>query len=268
MSPAPDPDPLLRPGDRAGTWVLRRDGMDQSQVDLADPTRLDFPYVRRLADVLDAHGAPGTPLRVVHVGGGAMTLARYVAATRPGSPRSSSSPTRPCWRRCAASCRCRRAAASGSDRSTAGRGSPRSGPGRADLLVLDAFDGGRVPADLVSLEALAAMAAALRADGLLLLNLVDRAPFAWTRRVVAGVRSLLPDVLLTAEPATLRARRAGNLVVVAGSGGVPVAQLGRRTSVASVPYRVLDAAQVSSSFGGGRAFTDRDTQPSPPTQQP
>ena len=29
------------------------------------------------------------------------------------------------------------------------------------------------------------------------------------------------------------------------------------------PYRVLDAAQVSDTVGGGRPFTDDDTTPSP-----
>src|SRR6478735_12663755 len=73
------------PGDRPGTFVLRLDGMSQSHVDLAHPTRLEFEYVRRIGDVLDVAEAPGAPLRVVHVGGAAMTLPRYVAATRPRS---------------------------------------------------------------------------------------------------------------------------------------------------------------------------------------
>ncbi|MFC6345166.1 spermidine synthase, partial [Nocardioides hankookensis] len=52
-------------GDRPGSFVLRMSGMDQSHVDLDDPTRIVFDYVRRLADVVDAVAPAGVPLRVV-----------------------------------------------------------------------------------------------------------------------------------------------------------------------------------------------------------
>jgi len=74
---------LLRDADRPGGWVLMMNGVPQSYVDLDDPTYLDFEYVRLMADVIDTL-AEG-PLDAVHVGGGACTLPRYVAATRPGS---------------------------------------------------------------------------------------------------------------------------------------------------------------------------------------
>ena len=100
--------------------------------------------------------------------------------------------------------------------------------------------------------------------GLLLLNLTDRAPFAWTRRVVAAVRRELPALMLSAEPATLRGRRPGNLLLVAGRGAVPVAALRTRAASSPAPYRVLDGAQVSDTVGGGRPFTDADAEDSPP----
>ena len=58
-------DAELVPGDRTGTFVLRMSGMDQSHVDLEDPTRIVFDYVRRLADVVDAVAPSSTPIRVV-----------------------------------------------------------------------------------------------------------------------------------------------------------------------------------------------------------
>ena len=65
--------------------TLLVDGAAQSHVDQVDPTRLFFEYVRRIGHVLDAIAAEGEPIRVLHLGGGAFTLPRYVAATRPGS---------------------------------------------------------------------------------------------------------------------------------------------------------------------------------------
>ena len=65
--------------------MLLVDGVPQSHVDLDDPGYLDFEYVRRLGHVIDEAAPAGQPLRVLHLGAGALTLARYVAATRPGS---------------------------------------------------------------------------------------------------------------------------------------------------------------------------------------
>src|SRR5450755_1117261 len=70
---------------RADAWILYLAGAPQSQVDLADPTYLEFEYIRRIAHLLDIAAPAGEPLRVLHLGGGALTLPRYVAATRPGS---------------------------------------------------------------------------------------------------------------------------------------------------------------------------------------
>ena len=75
---------LLADADRPGGWLLLLDRIRQSYVDLDDPSYLDFEYVQAFADVLDA--LPPGPLAVTHVGGGGCTMARYVAATRPGSP--------------------------------------------------------------------------------------------------------------------------------------------------------------------------------------
>jgi hypothetical protein len=75
-----DPDSPL-------AWTLLVDGTAQSHVDLGDPTHLEFEYVRRIGHLLDAlDPPPPSPLRVLHLGGGAWTLPRYVAATRPRSP--------------------------------------------------------------------------------------------------------------------------------------------------------------------------------------
>src|SRR5919108_5529357 len=76
----------LRPDrDRPRGWTLLIDGAPQSYVDLADPTYLDFAYQRRLGHLADLAAPPGRPLRVLHLGGGALTMARYIAATRPRS---------------------------------------------------------------------------------------------------------------------------------------------------------------------------------------
>ena len=61
------------------------DGQPQSAVDVDDPTRLDFEYVQHFALAIEALAADG-PLRVTHVGGAGLTLARWLNHSRDGSP--------------------------------------------------------------------------------------------------------------------------------------------------------------------------------------
>ncbi|WP_417218666.1 spermidine synthase [Arthrobacter sp.] len=68
-----------------GAWVLSIGGAEQSHVNLAEPASIFYEYLRRLANHLDLLADPGTPVRVLHLGAGALTLARYLSATRPGS---------------------------------------------------------------------------------------------------------------------------------------------------------------------------------------
>jgi len=252
----------IAPADRPGSFVLRKDGMEQSHVDLADPTRLVFDYVRRLAEVVDEHRSAGEPVRAVHLGGAGLTLPRYVAATRPRSWQVVLEPDEE--QTALVRERLPLPARSGIRiRPLDGRsGLAGLRDGVADLVILDAFEQGRVPADLVTVEAYAEVDRVLAPGGRLAVNLVDRAPFTHTRRVLAGIRERFPAVLLTAEPATLRGRRQGNLVVVAG-GTVPEQEMTARAATRAAPYRVLGARAVSDSFGGGRPFTDQDARPGP-----
>ena len=81
------PVELLADLDRPGAWLLLVDGISQSHVDLDDPRHLELEYMRRLGHLVDLVAPADAPLRVLHLGAGALTLARYVAvaATRPGS---------------------------------------------------------------------------------------------------------------------------------------------------------------------------------------
>ncbi|MGV9895086.1 spermidine synthase-like protein, partial [Streptomyces tendae] len=70
---------LMPDVDRDRAWLLTVDGAPQSYVDLDEPAHLEFEYTRRLGHVLDTVAEPGRPLDVLHLGGGALTLPRYVA---------------------------------------------------------------------------------------------------------------------------------------------------------------------------------------------
>src|SRR5918911_5508409 len=68
---------VQRDAGRASGRLLRHGDIDASYVDLADPRHLEFDYLRRMRDVVEALRAR----RIVHVGGAGCALARALAAT-------------------------------------------------------------------------------------------------------------------------------------------------------------------------------------------
>lgn len=253
---------------RDGTgYSLRVDGNDQSFVDLDDPRHLSYDYLDRMATVIGLLAPPGERMRFVHIGGAAMSLPRFVAATRPTSPQIVLEPAEhitalvreelPLPRRSGIKVR-----------PVDGRsGLAALRDDHSDVIVLDAFNGSQVPADVVTAEFFAEVGRVLTNDGTLLINLGDRAPFAWSRRVLAGLREVLPTIMLGGEAATLKGRRHGNLLVVAHRTDLPVAEFIRAVAGSPFPYTVLAPTEAAQRFAGGTPFTEADREPSPVPQR-
>lgn len=257
-------DPDLHPDpDRPGGWCLDVGGVPQSYVDVDDPTHLEFDYVRRLADVLDAIAAPGMPLRVVHVGGAALTLPRYVAATRPGSRQLVLEVdgalvelvrARLPWRR-GSGIRVRVA-----EGRTAMRGLPDAA---AAAVVVDAFTDGRVPEHLTTRECMRDAARVVGPDGVFLLNVADGPPLRYWRRVAAAALAVWPQVAVVADPGVLRGRRFGNVVLAGSAAPLPLPAMTRAAAGAAFPARVVDAEALTRLVAGARPSTDADPAASP-----
>ena len=70
-----------------GSMVLLVNGVPSSHIVPGEPERLDFEYMRWIADFLDTHypDEAKSKSRITHLGGGACTLARYFASRWKGS---------------------------------------------------------------------------------------------------------------------------------------------------------------------------------------
>jgi spermidine synthase len=252
---------LLADVDRPGGWLLLLDRIRQSYVDLDDPSYLDFEYVQAFADVLDA--LPPGPLAVTHIGGGGCTMARYVAATRPGSPQIVLEPDAALTSLVRARLPFDRGARV-RIRPLDGRAGVRGlADGSADVVVLDAFHGGRVPAELTTAEFVADVARVLRPSGVLLANVADGPPGTFVRRLVSTVRAALPTVLVVADPAVLKQRRFGNVVLAAARDDLPVEAVTRAAAGAAFPKRLITGRALSEFAGGAALLTDADPMRSP-----
>ncbi|MDY0814617.1 fused MFS/spermidine synthase [Kitasatospora purpeofusca] len=273
---------LLPDVDHDGGWLLTLDDTPQSYVDLGDPTHLEFEYTRRLGHLVDAlggpedeqgrqegeQGGPGRPVDALHLGGGALTLPRYLAATRPGSRQRVVEVDGPLldlveqhlpWQGPGVDI-----TAEVGDAREALATLARTAPGSLDLVVADVFHGSRTPGHLTSVEFLRLAAAVLRPGGLYAANLADGAPLAFARAQTATLRAVFPQTCLIAEPPVLRGRRYGNILLVGSAGPLPVADLVRRLAGDIFPARLTDGADLAAFAGRTVPVTDATATDSPP----
>lgn len=254
---------LLPDRDRPRAWTLLVDGAPQSHVDLDDPAHLSFEYQRRLGHVADLVAPPGAPVHVVHLGGGALTLARYVAATRPRSTQQvverDEALVRLVRRELPLDPNARIRVRSADARA----GLAKVPDGWADLVVADVFSGARTPAHLTSAEFLDEVRRTLRPGGLYAANLADGPPLAHLRGQIATAAARFAELALIADPTVLRGKRFGNAVLVAGDLPLPVAELTRRAASDPHPARLEHGPALRDFTGGAAPVTDAVAVASP-----
>jgi spermidine synthase len=254
---------LMPDVDRKRAWLLTVDGAPQSYVDLDDPEYLEFEYTRRLGHVLDTVAEAGRALDALHLGGGALTLPRYVAATRPGSRQDVVEADGALLELVAKHLPLPDGAGIETHAADARAWLEGAPTGSADILVADVFGGSRVPAHLTSVEYAREAARVLRGDGVYLANLADAAPFAFLRSQLANFATEFEELALIAEPGVLRGRRFGNAVLVAARHPVDTAALARLTASDAFPARVEHGPALREFIGGARPVRDEDAVPSP-----
>jgi spermidine synthase len=254
---------LMPDVDRERAWLLTVDGAPQSYVDLDAPEHLEFEYARRLGHVLDTLAAPGSPLDVLHLGGGALTLPRYVAATRPGSRQDVVEADRGLLELVAAHMPLPDGAGIALHAADARAWLEAAPADSADVLIADVFGGSRVPAHLTSLAYAREAERVLRRGGVYLANLADAAPFAFLRSQLATFAAVFEELALIAEPGVLRGRRFGNAVLAAAHRPLDIAALTRLTASDAFPARVEHGTAVREFTGGAEPVRDEEAVPSP-----
>lgn len=254
---------LMPDVDRARAWLLTVEGAPQSYVDLDAPTHLEFEYARRLGHVLDLVAEPGRPLDALHLGGGALTLPRYLAVTRPGSRQDVVEADRGLLELVTEHLPLPDGtgiAVHGADARAWLESAPDDS---ADVLIADVFGGSRVPAHLTSVAYAREAERVLRDGGVYLANLADAAPFAFLRAQLATFATVFEELALIAEPAVLRGRRFGNAVLVAAHHPVDTRVLARLTASDAFPARVEHGPALRDFIGDARPVRDEDAVPSP-----
>ncbi len=249
-----------------GSYQLVVDGTPQSHVDVDDPTHLFFEYIQRMGSVIDLIGMPGQPITAVHLGAGALTLPRYIHATRPGSRQQVIElesrlvdlvrETIPLPRD--AQIRIRY----GDAREALGR-LPAGLRGTVDLVVADIFSGSRTPAHVTSVEFYREAAALLSPTGIVLVNVADGPPLRFARAQAATVAAVLPHAIAMAEVGVLKGRRFGNIVLAASAAELPTEWLPRLLATGPHPAKLVVGDEFAEFIRPASVVTDATAVASP-----
>ncbi|MDT0189252.1 spermidine synthase [Rothia terrae] len=255
-------------------WVLEINGMESSHIVLGRPRELDFEYMRWLVAVIepyvDAH-LDAEKLRITHLGGGACSMARYLADVYPKSRNTVVEldgkladyvrewfelPKAPLVK-----------IRVGEARAVTESFAPQS----RDIIIRDVFAGYITPEPLTTLEFTQIAASSLAENGLYIINCGDNRDLQGARAEAAAIAQVFPHTCIVADPAMLKGRRRGN-VIIAGSfsplpldGEVLTAAIAKRLLGGGVPAQYKDDAWVRDFARSGKmrrdpaATTDAET---------
>ncbi|SDF44249.1 hypothetical protein SAMN05216553_101662 [Lentzea fradiae] len=256
---------LLADADRSGGWLLTVGGVAQSYVDLDDPAHLEFDYVRRMGDVVDA--LAGGPLDVVHLGGAGCTLPRFVGATRPGSRQLVFDLDGPLIDLVRAQLALDRVPGLEVRIADGRAGLATRGDASADLVIADVFKQISMPSGIATAEFVRDVARVLRTGGTYLLNVTDGPGLLFSRSVAATIADVFEHVVMLIDPGVLGGElHYGNIVFAASHAGLPVETIAHRVASAAVPAQCVTGEELKAFCGTVNPLTDENPMipPEPP----
>ncbi|WP_066292233.1 spermidine synthase [Arthrobacter sp. B6] len=233
-----------------GAYILSIGGAEQSHVNVAHPEEIFYEYLRRIGHLVDLAAPEGQPIRALHLGAGALTLARYVQATRPGSvqyavelerelldfvlqqlPLPDGTDLRPVI---------------GDARDSLAALDPEL---QFDVVILDIFSGPEAPAHIACTEFYQEARGRLTANGLLIVNVGDEPGLTLVRSQAAALRRAMEDVAAFAEAGMFAGRYPGNIILAGTQFPWPPGWSVELTARGPHPARVLAGVDLDSLAG-------------------
>jgi spermidine synthase len=228
-----------------GGFVLSIGGAEQSHVDLADPADIFYEYLRRIGHIVDLAAPWGEPVTALHLGAGALTLARYIQATRPGSLQYAVELERELLDFVLQQL----PMPEGTRLHTVigdARESLATLPAelRFDVVILDIFSGPEAPEHIACTEFYQEAAARLTPRGVLIVNVGDEPGLTLVRSQVAALRRAMTDVAAFAETGMFAGRYPGNIILAGTQCAWPDAWTAALTARGPHPAKVLAGVEL------------------------
>lgn len=256
-----EPDPYLNDG-----WLISVNGVPSSHIVLGNPRELVFEYMQWIAVAVESHledtGADTSKLRLTHLGGGACSLARYFAEVYPSSRNSVvelDGSLAALARESFDIPRSPRVKIRVDDaREVAASFTADS----RDIIIRDVFSGAVTPQNLTTVEFFSECRHGLATGGLYVSNCGDHADLRGAKAELAGMAEVWEHVAVIADPAMLKGRRYGNIVLLASDselledGSPTCAAATRRLLGGAVPAQYKDEEWTRRFFSGAVARHD------------
>ena len=248
------PDP-----ERSSGRTLVLDGSSHSYVDLVDPTHLEYDYVRGVVATIDSAFPAGVPLRAHHLGGGGLTVPRYLAATRPGARSTVSEIDAGVLRLDRERLGLRSDEGIELAVEDARLGVGRLGSAGVDVVVGDAFGGVSVPWHLTTREMVGEIERVLDDDGVYVLNVIDSGSLDFARAEAATLAGVFEHVAVASEPALVdgtNGQAGGNVVLAASHRPIDGPAVAARVQQLGTSWSVLTGEDAAAWWGDAVSLSD------------
>lgn len=205
----------------ANRYILKVNGVPSSHVDLDDPSYLDFEYMRWMEPIFTI-GFPvqdfdgrARKLRVLHLGGGGCSMARWVAANYDNARQVVVELDAKLAELVRTNFEVPRAPLVRLRVGDAAQVLPTLSDDSRDVIIRDVFAGSTTPRQLTTVDYARQAQRVLDVGGVYVMNCGDTADLAGAKAEAATLLSVFKHVALVADPPMLKGRRYGNIVFLA-----------------------------------------------------
>ena len=247
---------LIQDRDNPDGYLLMINHVESSHIDLADPTWLDFEYMRWIASVIEDSQPPSVPMRVLHLGAGACSLARYLITVRPSSQHLAVDtdgelarlvrewfdlPKAPALRIRVGDARIVTEALPDASHT---------------VVVRDVFAGAHTPTPLTTVEFTRQARRVLKPGGLYVVNCADTLDLKLVRSEIATIGTVFEHLAVVADPPMLKGRRRGNVIIAGSDTPIGSAALARDLLGGAMPAQLWEADRVREFARNTRPLVD------------
>ncbi|MCW4466032.1 fused MFS/spermidine synthase [Glutamicibacter sp. MNS18] len=246
----------------AGRYILKVNGVSSSHIDLNDPSFLDFEYMRWMEPVFD-FGYPRElfdgrqrKLRVLHLGGGGCSMARWVAASYDNARQVVVELDAKLAELVRTHFEIPRSPLVRLRVGDAGQVLPGLSDHSRDVIIRDVFAGNTTPRELTTVDYARHAQRVLDVGGTYLINCGDTADLAGARAEAATLSSVFGHVAMIADPPMFKGRRYGNIVFLASDQPLPLgAAFERNLRTAPLPAQLVSGTGVERFIAGAAPIT-------------
>jgi len=247
----------------ANRYILKVNGVPSSHVDLDDPTYLDFEYMRWMEPVFtigfpaEQFDGRARKLRVLHLGGGGCSMARWVAAKYENARQVVVELDAKLAELVRTNFEVPKAPLVRLRVGDAGQVLPTLSDASRDVIIRDVFAGSTTPRELTTAAYAREAQRVLDAGGVYVMNCGDTADLAGARAEAATLLSVFKHVALIADAPMLKGRRYGNIVFLASDEPLALGPAFERSlRTAPLPAQLVSGAAATRFAGSAEVIQD------------